>query len=183
MELTRLVDESREGSAVAFRELFEFYASDVGRYINAITRRPDLAEDLVAETFLRVWQKLATLRESERFEAWCFRIAHHVAIDAIRSRRPVEDDAALVLLEQETFRSPAAWAETRADRALLRSALCELSAEHREVITLRFLLDLPSKEVAQQMGRSDAAIRQLQRRALAQLRALLADAGASSEVA
>ncbi|PZC49701.1 MAG: RNA polymerase sigma-70 factor, ECF subfamily [Chloroflexi bacterium] len=183
MELRRVVDEAGSGSAVAFQQLFESYAGDVGRYVNAITRRPDLAEDLVAETFLRVWKQLPSLRESERFEAWLFRIAHHVAVDAVRARRPSESDDLLIALEQETFRTPVEWAEARADRAFLQAALEGLSEEHREVITLRFLLELSSKEVAAQMGRSDDAIRQLQHRALAQLRSLITHAAYDSEAA
>ena len=57
------------------------------------------------------------------------------------------------------------------------------TTEHREVITLRFLLELSSKEVAAQMGRSEAAIRQLQHRALAQLRSLITNAADDSEAA
>ena len=174
MEITDVVDEARGGSAGAFRKLYESYAPSMGRYINAITKQPGLAEDLVAETFLRVWTQLPTLRESQRFEAWCFRIAHHVAVDAVRARRPEDSDSVLGVIEQQVFRGPSEAAQAIEDRDALDAALAELPEDYREVLVLRFLAGRSTAETAAQMGRGPDAIRALQHRAIIRLRAVIA---------
>jgi RNA polymerase sigma-70 factor (ECF subfamily) len=66
-------------------ELFERHATEVYRYFRRMTRRPDLAEDLTQETFLRVVRGLHRYEAMGRETQWIFTIARHVLLDHVRT--------------------------------------------------------------------------------------------------
>jgi RNA polymerase sigma-70 factor (ECF subfamily) len=170
-ELLALVVRSQGGDRVAFGELFQRRVDTVHRYIAAILRDAERAQDATAETFLAAWKSLPRLREPERFDAWLLRIAHHRAMDEFRSQRPtIALDDAPESTDERPGASPADLAERGADREVVHAALAALPEAQRDVLTLRYLHDLPHEEIARQLGRSPDAVRQLRQRGLARLR-------------
>lgn len=165
-----LVCRAQKHDADAFASLYRARVRDVGKYVGTIVRRPEAAEELVAEVFYRVWRELPQLREPERFDAWLFKIAHSVAIDAVRQPVCEPIDEARHVADP----SPAATPEPEAERdeasRLLRRVLLELPEDQREVIVMRFFLDCSHREVAARLGRSEQAVRAPQYRALGALR-------------
>lgn len=132
------------------------------------------AEDVTAETFRRALRALPRFEpRGIPFRAWLWRICVNVTNDELRRRQrasrftetmpvePTEDIGADEIANVET-------------RALVHDLVDRLPPDHRTVITLRFGEDLPIADVAVRLGRSPDAIKQLQRRALATLRSLLA---------
>ncbi len=135
------------------------------------------AEDVTAETFRRALRALPRFESRGiPFRAWLWRICINLSNDELRRRQrasrftetmpvePTEDIGADELANVET-------------RALVHGLVDRLPADHRAVITLRFGEDLAIADVAVRLGRSPDAIKQLQRRALATLRTLLAEGG------
>ncbi len=82
-----LVALSRSGDSEAFGQLYDRYARLVRVIANGQSPDASLAADLVQETFLRAYRRLAELREPERFGAWIAGIARHVARERLRSMR------------------------------------------------------------------------------------------------
>ena len=129
-------------------------------------------EDLLGEVFLQVVRDLPRFRgDDDDLRRWVFTIAYHRLVDARRSsgRRPAFDDGAVPELRS----APPA---DRLDPDLVR-ALCELTADQREVVALRFVADLSIDAVATLTGRSPGAVKALQHRALAALADHLGAAG------
>jgi RNA polymerase sigma-70 factor (ECF subfamily) len=129
------------------------------------------AEDAVQETFLAALRALPRYRAQRGvpFVAWLMRIARNAALMRIRSSRRV------------TFIDPGALAARldqagpmRLDEALddgrLADALLAMPSRQRQVLVLRFVLDLNGTETAVVLDTSAAAVRQLQHRALTTLR-------------
>lgn len=125
-------------------------------------------EDLVGEVFLQVARDRYRFRDADdpvAVRRWVFTIARHRLIDAVRLARrrpqpapgPVPDAAA-----------PAT--EDGLDPELL-AALAALTDDQREVVVLRFVADLPLEDVARVTRRRVGAVKALQHRALANLRA------------
>ena len=133
------------------------------------------AEDVTAETFRRALRALPRFElRGVPYRAWLSRVCINLANDELRRRArasrftvTMPDEPPLQLADDDIAR-----AETRAD---VHSLVDRLSPDHRAVITLRFGEDLSVADTALRLGRSPAAVRQLQRRAVAELRTLLAD--------
>ena len=164
----QLVLRAKGGDIGAFEQIYQRYAPAIYRYLYYRIGDPELAEDLQAEVFLRMFESLQ--RYEDRgwpLSAWLYRVAHDRAVDALRrrqSRRQVSIDAWDARcdgLEDSVV--------ARLDYEAVRSALGDLTPEQRQVIQLRFIADLPIQEVARQLGRTTGAIKALQVRGLRSL--------------
>jgi RNA polymerase sigma-70 factor (ECF subfamily) len=163
----RLVEASQRDSR-RFAELYERYFNRV--YAFALTRTGNraAAEDVTAETFRRALQNLAKFEWRDvPFSAWLFRIASNAATDLAR-RAPRQTSLNDVPDEQ-----PQQW-EARfievEERAQLFTLLKRLRKDQQKVIIMRFAQERSSREIAQAIGRSEAAVKALQFRALQNLR-------------
>lgn len=77
---------ARDGDSEAFRALVERHARVVYRLAHRLTGSPEDAEDVVQETFLRVYRQLSRFESRSNFGTWVHRIAVNCSIDLIRSR-------------------------------------------------------------------------------------------------
>jgi RNA polymerase sigma-70 factor (ECF subfamily) len=171
----QLLQLAREGDAEAFGKLYELYADRVFRFLFAhVDNRYD-AEDLTEDVFLRVWRSLPNYREQGvPFLAFLFRIARNALIDHYRRSSPVKRQVSIEDLSlQDHNPGPSESAIDSFEREELHLTLEQLREDYRTVLVLRFLSELSPEETAQVMGRSPGAVRVLQHRALAALRAML----------
>src|SRR3989344_9355681 len=87
-ELQNCVHRAQNGDTSAFEQLYKAFFAQVYRY--TVFRLPhDVAEDTVADIFVKVWEKLHRYHAQHGvpFGAWLFRIARHAVIDVYRSQR------------------------------------------------------------------------------------------------
>lgn len=134
------------------------------------------AQDLTQEVFLRALRSLDRYQQTGApFSAYLATIARNRLRDGWRSRRPSSGplDHAADLHDQTD--GPETAVIRRDEQRRVRSALARLSDDYQTVIRHRLLDGRSSIETAEIMGRSPDAIRQLQRRALAALRAALSE--------
>jgi RNA polymerase sigma-70 factor (ECF subfamily) len=109
----------------------------------------------VQDAVVTAWERFDQLRELDRFEAWFGRILVNACRDRIRRRGRVrfialgEDGSSGGVIGG---REPAVAGPDLAERDALRRALAQLSQEHREVVAMRYLLDLPLDEIAERTG-------------------------------
>jgi len=105
-------------------------------------------------------------------QGWLFRIAHNLTVDYLRKmnrRRTVPIDS--VVLQAND--NPANTAEKNIEFERVTEAMRKLTTEQREVINLRFFGGLTSKEVGGVLGKSDGAVREMQRAAMEKLRGIM----------
>jgi RNA polymerase sigma-70 factor (ECF subfamily) len=175
LDLKREVRRAARGDGDAAAVLFDHYYPRVFRYAMARIRNEPDAEDVAAECFARVLQDIRNFRwRGGGFEAWLFRIAANLVVDHLRhvgkeqaEGEPSEEADTAPLVD------PASVVQHRETRRELDDMLRRLPPEQREVLLLRFAVGLDTKETADVMGRRANAIRQLQFRALSNLRALM----------
>ena len=153
----RTLIRGARADAGAFDALYRRYIQRVYRYIRARAVDEEAAADLTQQVF---FQALAALpRYKERglpFGAWLFRIAHNVAADAHRRRR---DTVAWQRVPESLHPySPQDMAGEAAARDNLRALLSGLDPERRELITLHFWADLPLREIALVVGKSQTTV-------------------------
>ena len=154
----------------AFGELYDRHAVRVYRHIYYMVGNAAEAEDLTAQTFLRAWEAIERYQvRGAPFVSWLLRIAHNLGVSYLRSKRESSElhDG---IVDTKERRDPEWSYQQTADEEMVREAILKLREEQRQVIILRFIEDLDYKEVAEIIGKSVAAIRVIQHRALNSLR-------------
>ena len=154
-------------------DLYEEYYDKIARYVYVHISNKEEAEDIAGEVFLKALQSLESYREQGvPMQGWLFRIAHNLTVDYLRKmnkRRTVPIDS--VVLQGND--NPANTAEKNIEFERVTKAMKKLTTEQREVINLRFFGGLTSKEVGGVLGKSDGAVREMQRAAIEKLRGIM----------
>ena len=75
----------REGDRKAFEELYYLYHRRMARFLTRLTRRYDLAEEIINDTFWVVWRKAEDFRGDSQPSTWIFGIAYRKARNAFRA--------------------------------------------------------------------------------------------------
>jgi RNA polymerase sigma-70 factor, ECF subfamily len=171
----RLLIEAAQQDPARFADLYEVNFERVYAYAVRRVRDRAEAEDVTAEVF---HQALANLKRFEwrgiPFAAWLFRIAANLISDRWqRSGREIADDEKIDAAQV----SPAEIEEVER-RATLFKLVDTLPAEQKNVVVLRFVEQKSIKEVARQIRKTEGAVKQLQFRALSNLRARMEGADA-----
>ncbi|MBI1934598.1 sigma-70 family RNA polymerase sigma factor [Candidatus Peregrinibacteria bacterium] len=172
-ELLALVRQAQEGNVDAFEKLYKHFFVPVYRY--AAFRLPrEVAEDTVADIFVKAWEKLHRYRERRGvpFGAWLFRIARHAVIDVYRSQRGFEE-VPEDLPDPDPLNHPSRTLEQKELLRVVRAALAELPRRYREVLILTFIAELPHSEIARVLHKTPGGVRVLKLRALRRLETLL----------
>jgi len=165
--------EAAQGDPARFLELYDCHFHRVWAFaIRRAVHRAE-AEDVVSETFRRALENLKTYESrGTPFLAWLLRIAANTLADrwqkgARESNEPPPDVA-----------GPD---EDLEQRALLYQLVERLPDTQRRVIELRYGEERSLAEVAEELGKSEGAVKQLQRRALEQLRQHWQESGNAAE--
>jgi len=168
-----LVARLKANDESAYREVVARFGDPLYGYIYSITGDHHLSEDVLGETYLRMVEKIDSYTYyGAPFKAWLYRIAHNLAINAVKRTRHtvgVEAIDAAALSSDD----PATTIAERAEAEALRAALTELTEEQQHVVLLRFVAEQSSAEVAQALQKTENAVKQLQFRALRSLGRLL----------
>lgn len=166
MSSDALLERAKTGDAAAWNELYRGLAPVVAGYLRLRGGRD--VDDLTSETFVSVFRNIAKFDGTpDRFRSWVFVIAHRRLIDERRKhgRRPDAVPFGDASDAADEFEGAMAIANVK--------ALCaQLPAEQADVIVLRILGDLTIEQIAEVVGKSTGAVKQLQRRALDNLRKL-----------
>ncbi len=172
-EARQLVQQVQQLDRRAMARLYHLYSDRIFRYIYYRTSDRSRAEELTGELFVRVLENIKDFRPSSldqglALTGWIYRIAHNMVVDEYRRQKvrgiqeamPDELDEKAFLHDQEE------WHIARAD---LQQALRRLTDEQQTVILLRFQDGMTCSEIAEILGKTETAVKALQRRALAAL--------------
>jgi RNA polymerase sigma-70 factor (ECF subfamily) len=153
-----LVERLRRGDPDAFRGLFARYAPSAKALALRVVRQSNLAEEIVQEAFLAVWQRPEGY-DDERgsVRSWLMGMVHHRAVDLVRReeahRRRAEHAIHEVVLEEadhaEVVVEQLGLPE---ERKLVRAALDGLPDEQRDVLTLMYFDGLSQSQIAERTG-------------------------------
>lgn len=173
-----------DGDSRAMEELYTRYARVIYGLALKILANTEHAEDVVQETFWRVWNRAATFQAgSGAFAPWLFGIARNLCIDELRRRqaRPVGiggggDDLALAAIpDTQPGLDELTWVTER--RRMITSALSELPADQRQVIELAYFGGLSQREIADQLNNPLGTVKTRVRLALQKLKTVLQHQG------
>ncbi len=143
--------ESRPGAA-ALLDLYEEGLRAVYGYLLYRCRSSVVAEELTSETFLAAAAAVVARPEAEVGVAWLIGVARHKLIDHWRTRSPEERLLDTMAVVTDDLEDP--WDATL-DALRAEQTLAALPSLHRAVLTLRYVDDLPVREVARHLDRTE----------------------------
>jgi RNA polymerase sigma-70 factor (ECF subfamily) len=170
-----LVAVGRRRDRDAFAALFRFFAPRLKSYFLRLGTQPRMAEDLVQETMLRIWDR-AGLYDPTRAQAstWVFTVARNLRLDALRGERhPEPDSEALLAGLAEDAEGADAMLDAARREERVQKALASLPAEQAEILRLSFFEDVPHAEIARRLELPLGTVKSRIRRALRRLRGLI----------
>lgn len=190
-----LVAQAQTGDEDAFASLYNQYSRHVYRLALKITHDPPEAEDVLQDTFLKVFVHLQEFRKESRFSTWLTRIAANEALTRLRRpamRKQISLDAPievhgerLARRETQDQQDDAEEAYRRLElRTMLSNVSEKLTPSSRMVLALRYEQDVSTEATARLLGLSISAVKtRLLRARLAARQALKEFVGPDSGVA
>lgn len=177
MSEAKAIRQLKAGDIGGLEMLVTRYQTRALRAAFLVLQDEQLAEDVVQETFVRLFQRSHTFDESRPFEPYLMRSVVNAALNAARPRleQAAGDEADLerleILLEQaETLEEEA---ERRTLRAEIAATLAQLPPRQRAVIVQRYYLEMSEQEMAHELKTPPGTIKWLLHQARARLRQLL----------
>jgi RNA polymerase sigma-70 factor (ECF subfamily) len=159
----------------AFDALYRCYHPRLSRFLDRMTHRPDLVEELLNDTMFVVWMRAATYNGQSKVSTWIFAVAYRKALKALQGQDdPVADDD--VDRRESEGQGPEQLLGQRQLREGLLSAMAKLSPEHRAVIDLTYFHGADYREIAQIVDCPEATVKTRMFHARRRLRGLLTGA-------
>lgn len=169
-----IVQDARHGDSAALTALYESIAPGILAYLRG--RGSADPEALTQDVFVQLLPRIRRIKGgASGVKALAYTIAHSRLVDEFRKRGRSPEVLVAEAIETGWHRSAEQAVLDGSDRALAQ--LKSLGEAQRTVIMLRVFGDLSVEQTAQILGRSEGAVKQLQRRALLALRATLTDSG------
>jgi RNA polymerase sigma-70 factor (ECF subfamily) len=173
----------KEGDDASFAALLERYRAPVIHFIYRMVQSQHIAEELAQDVFLRVYRARKGYEPNAKFTTWLFRIATHIALNAIRDGRGERgteslDDQEAKASELPDRRRTIEQVMVEYDRlAEVRRAVQALPAKQRAAVLMHKYHELDYAQIARALGCSESAVKSLLFRAYETLRRKLAHFG------
>ncbi len=166
-----LVEKAKAGDESAFSEIYEEFSSRIYKFIQTRSFGLGEAEDLLQETFLKVWGGLKTLKTEElNFSAWVYKVATNTINDFYRKKYREPQMVSTELVQDiESGENSGKLTDLGIDKKLIGKALDELPTNYKQVIELRFLQEFSIIETAEILGKNSVTVRVWQHRAIKEL--------------
>lgn len=179
-EEQRLIEMAAAGDRSAAERCIRAHQASLYAYLLRMSGRPDIAEDIVQEAFIRVLTNLDRYDPRFRFSTWLFTIARRLYLNAIQRRQPASASESLPRWEGAQGgdvanpEGPAVAAEVEENlRDAVQAALMSLPTDQREVVILFHQLDWPIAIIAQHMDMPQGTVKSHLHRARKRMRRML----------
>ena len=163
-----LVEAAQEGDQQAIAQLYEKTSKKAYYLAKQLLKDEDTAQDILQDSYVKVFANLHMLRQPENFQGWLDTIVVNKSKDYLRKKKPMlfsqlssdeEPDQELDFEdERDTFR-PEAQVDYRETKRLIQAMIDALPEEQRMAVVLRYLEDMPVKRIAQIMECSEGTVK------------------------
>jgi RNA polymerase sigma-70 factor (ECF subfamily) len=178
----RIIEKCRQGDRSAYNELIIRYEKRIYNYAYRLSGSYDAANDIASDTFLRVYNSLASFRGDSSFITWLFRVITNIYLDSKKRERarPAQSldemielgDAAVSVQVEDTAPTPAQHAESSERTDLLQNAISSLPDYQRMMIVMYHndgqsyeeiaeALDMPIGTVKSRLNRARLSLREI----------------------
>ncbi|MBO9573370.1 MAG: sigma-70 family RNA polymerase sigma factor, partial [Chitinophagaceae bacterium] len=144
-----------EGDAVAFGKLYQHYYVQLQPVFMNYTRNASETEEILQETFIKVWLNRDKLSEVTHFRGWLFKVATRVYLKAVRKRLVYEqklEEMGSAKAQQYDMVTPLETTHVQEIKKLVNEAVQLLPEQRRRIYELSRKEGLRIEEIAQQLG-------------------------------
>ncbi len=155
-----------------FLKAYEDYSDAIFRFCYVRLRQRELALDIMQETFIKTWEYLRADKEIQNLRAFLYRVANNLIIDYSRKKK----ESSLDYLMEQGFDAPAEDRDvlhTSLDAQYVVRMVQDMDEKYRDVIILRYVEDLPIKEIADIIGESENVVSVRLHRGIQQVKNLI----------
>lgn len=171
-QLKSAFNSAQNGDREAFGFIYDHFSQKLYRFVFFRIGHKEIAEDILADTFIKAWLKLNHVTSHKAFSSWLYQIAKNNVIDYYRIKKTTIDlNEIAEIIEDST--SPVDDTNLAIEQTLLLKLLDQLPQDQQLIIKYKFFEDLENIEIAQIMNKNEGTIRVLQHRAIAKLKELL----------
>jgi RNA polymerase sigma-70 factor (ECF subfamily) len=184
-----LIERFNKGDEAAFVEIVNRYHSRIFGLAHNLLRNSADAEEIAQDTFIRAHRGLANFRGDSSLATWLYRIALNLSRnrywyffrrrrqDSVSLERPLSDesDSTFSDLIAADAHSPVQETVTQEFTELIAACMEKLDSRHREILTMRNVLNLPYDEIARALGINVGTVKSRIARARENLRKLLTE--------
>lgn len=172
-ELNKFLYTAQSGDSESFGDIYDHYAPAIYRFIFFRIGHREVAEDILADTFVKAWLKIKYVNSPKALSGWLYQIAKNNIIDYYRIKKSVialeeveefllDDAASAIDIVNLTF-----------DQKRLAEFVQALPKEQQQVIRYKFFEDLSNEQIALAMNKTEGSIRVIQHRAILKLKELV----------
>jgi RNA polymerase sigma-70 factor (ECF subfamily) len=172
----------KDGDGASFGVLLDKHRLSVIHFLYRMVQNHAVAEELAQEVFLRVYRSRSTYEPTAKFTTWLFRIATHLALNALRdgkhekSQERLDDASGDLPVRQVSDKKPTVEAsmvyESKLDE--VRKAVATLPEKQRAAVLMHKYQEMEYSQIARVLNCSESAVKSLLFRAYESLRARLA---------
>lgn len=173
----KFLDGDREGMA----ELVHEYREGLTFYLYRITNNIDTAEELMEETFAKIYAKKPNFSGRSSFKTWLYSIGRNTALNIFRHRRWMSDKSIDDCLQYPDGSDIEAAYIRKEQYALVHKSLGKLKTDYRQVIYLVYFEDFSNEDAGRIMGKSKRQIETMLYRAKKALRSEFEKEGLGNE--
>jgi len=166
-----LILECQKGNTQAFGALYDKYIKKIYDFIYYKTHHKETAEDLTSQTFFKVLNAIQSVDPNRSFVSWLYKIAQNTVIDYYRTKRNHSDVDDMWDLADGT--DILGDLDTKAKIVELKKYMKKLSSLERDVVIMRVWQEMPYKEIAEVVGKSEANCKMIFSRSLSKLRDMM----------
>lgn len=160
-----------------FGQIYDRSVDKIYRFVYIKVNSKEIAEDLTAETFTKVWKAFeASWREGEPIrdpKSFCYRTARNLVIDHYRSKEKDRSVSLDSVQLADTSRGIEETAMINSDMETVMKGLSGLKGDYQDVIIWRYLDELSITEISELLDRSEDATRVMLHRAMTALKKVL----------
>lgn len=150
-----LVKNLKKGREDAYRQIVEEYGNRLLRTCYLILKDREEAEDVVQETFIKVFRSIDSFRENSNLYTWIYTIALNLSRDRLRKKQ----DMFTIEVELVGNNDVEYEVEKSIDKELLRKELFEINSLYREVLVLFYFEELSIKEISNLLNEKEGTIK------------------------
>lgn len=180
LQVRALVDRLRVGEVSALEALIDVYATQLRQIAVMIVRRNDIADDVVQETFVSLWERRATLPPMENVTGYLCRMARNIALKTLRHemaeervQQTIELGYRVGYLNSSTDNNASGRIEADELAIVVHQVLNAMQPQVREVFLLRRSQGLSYEEIATTLDISVVSVRSQMSRAMKRLAEVL----------